>query len=168
MTRTRFRAPLVFAKSWLKAARSIGVLRDGRGVSAVEFALLAPVLIAIPVPIADLGMGLYAQMELQNAAQAGAEYALLNSGKGPLVSSQVQSAAVAASTYLTVTASTSLSCGCPNGTTVVVGPCGVACSSGKQPGTYITVTAQATYTPLVKYPVLGSSVALSAQSMVRY
>ncbi|MDR3450529.1 MAG: TadE/TadG family type IV pilus assembly protein [Alphaproteobacteria bacterium] len=136
-------------------------------MSAVEFALLAPVLIAIPVPIADLGMGLYAQMELQNAAQAGAQYALLNIGKGPLVTTQVQAAVTGASTYLTVTANSAQSCGCPNGTTVVVGPCGTACASGKQPGTYITVTAQATYTPLVKYPVLGSSVALAAQSTVR-
>ena len=146
--------------------RLAAMLRDRKGVSVVEFALLAPALIAVPVPIVDLGLGLYAKMEVQNAAQAGAQYALVHSASGPLASAQVQ-AAVTASTALTVTAGMSQSCGCPSGSAVVATACGTNCAGGAAPGTYVTVTAQATYTPLVAYPVLGNSVALAAQSMVR-
>ena len=37
----------------------------------------------------------------------------------------------------------------------------------KAAGVYVTVNAQATYTPLVPYPTLGSSLALTAQTTAR-
>jgi len=48
---------------------------DRRGAAAVEFAMMAPFLLGLMVPIADLGTYVYDSMQLQLAAQAGAEYA---------------------------------------------------------------------------------------------
>jgi Flp pilus assembly protein TadG len=149
----------------------ISAFRDRRGVSAVEFAILAPVLVALPVPIVDIGLGLYTQMELQNAAQAGAQYALLHPSAFPSPA-QIQAAAVAAVPSLTLTASSSQACGCPGtgpagAPAVTFGSCGTACSTGQPPGTFITVTAQTTYVPMMSYPALGNSVALSAHSVAR-
>ena len=48
---------------------------DRRGAAAVEFALMTPFLLGLLVPIADLGAYVYGSMQLQLAAQAGAEYA---------------------------------------------------------------------------------------------
>lgn len=166
MIRARFLAFLTFPTLGFPIARLKCVLRDRRAVSAVEFAILAPALIALPVPIVDLGMGLYAQMELQNAAQAGAQYALLHTSSGQFASAPVQSAAAAA-TPLAITTNVSQSCGCPNGNLIIPGPCNNTCPDGEAIKTYVTITAHATYSPLVSYPVLGNSVALSAQSLVR-
>lgn len=49
--------------------------RERRGNAAVEFAMISPVLLGLLVPIADLGAYVYDAMQLQLAAQAGAEYA---------------------------------------------------------------------------------------------
>lgn len=48
---------------------------DRRGAAAVEFAMMSPFLLGLLVPIADLGTYVYDTMQLQLAAQAGAEYA---------------------------------------------------------------------------------------------
>src|SRR5947209_5111210 len=44
-------------------------------IAAVEFAVIAPLLAGILVPVTDLGMCLYQKMQVQNSAQAGAQYA---------------------------------------------------------------------------------------------
>src|SRR5438045_3725620 len=49
-----------------------------RGTSAVEFALAAPVLLALLVPLADFGIAFSEQLQVQQAAQAGAHYAALH------------------------------------------------------------------------------------------
>jgi Flp pilus assembly protein TadG len=49
-----------------------------RAVSAVEFAITAPLLIGMLVPTADLGLAISKNTQLHNAAQAGAQYALAN------------------------------------------------------------------------------------------
>jgi len=54
----------------------IEVLRRCAGNAAVEFALIAPVLAATLVAMTDLGIGLYSKMQVENAAQAGAQYAI--------------------------------------------------------------------------------------------
>lgn len=48
---------------------------DRCGAAAVEFAMMTPFLLGLLVPIADLGTYVYDSMQLQLAAQAGAEYA---------------------------------------------------------------------------------------------
>ena len=61
-----------FSRSWRK------LLRRRDGTSAIELALILPVIAAMIVPLADLGMAAFTKMEVQNAAQAGADYALKN------------------------------------------------------------------------------------------
>jgi len=46
------------------------------GVAAIEFAVLGAVLCLITVAVGDLGLGFYSNMQVQNSAQAGAEYAV--------------------------------------------------------------------------------------------
>ncbi len=56
--------------------RRIG--RNSSGAAAVEFALIAPVLGGLLLPMVDFGMGAYEKMRVENAAEAGAQYALAN------------------------------------------------------------------------------------------
>jgi Flp pilus assembly protein TadG len=144
--------------------RLAALLAARDGSAAMEFSLAAPVLAIIFVPMIDIGMAVYQQMQVQDAAQAGAQYAMAHGWN----SSSIQSA-VTSATALSVSASPapSKSCGCPDGSSVSAASCGSTCSDGQPAGSYVTVSAQATYTPLLPYPSMGSSVTLSAQATAR-
>ena len=60
------------------ARRLAALVRSDGGTSAVEFALAAPVLLGLLVPMADLGMAFSQQIKVQQAAVAGAQYAALH------------------------------------------------------------------------------------------
>ncbi|RVC58475.1 MAG: pilus assembly protein [Mesorhizobium sp.] len=60
-------------------ARSL--CRDRSGVSAVEFALVSPVLITILAGTVDIGASLKAKFDLTSAISAGSNYALLGADK---------------------------------------------------------------------------------------
>jgi Flp pilus assembly protein TadG len=48
--------------------------------AAVEAAIFAPIFLILTVGITDVGSGMFAQMTVNAAAQAGAAYAVINSG----------------------------------------------------------------------------------------
>jgi Flp pilus assembly protein TadG len=139
-------------------------LQSRQGTATVEFAVAVPIMAVIFVPLIDLGMAFYQQMQVQDAAQAGAQYAMAHGWN----SSAIQSA-VTGATALTVTATPapSKACGCPDDSGITPASCTSACPSGAAPGTYVTVGAQANYTPLLPYPAMGSSITLSAQATAR-
>jgi Flp pilus assembly protein TadG len=146
------------------------MLAASDGVAAVEFAVFVPVLLALLVPLCDLGMGLSAKLQVWEAAQAGAQYALANG----FASSAIENAVTGATSLSSISASPAPaeSCGCPTGSAVAaanpaVPPCTGTCPGGELSGTYVTVTATAVYYPLIPYPALGSSVTLTATSFVR-
>jgi Flp pilus assembly protein TadG len=148
-----------------RALRRIAALVWAReGNAALEFSLGAPVLAIIFVPLIDIGMAVYQQMQVQDAAQAGAQYAMAHGWN----SSGIQSA-VTSATALSVSASPapSKSCGCPDTSSVGAATCGSNCPDGQAAGTYVTVNAQATYAPLLPYPLLGTSMTLAAQATAR-
>ena len=153
-------------RNWLAKLKSL--IGDTAATAAVEFALIAPALVLIPVPVVDIGVGLYTQMEVRLAAQAGAQYALGHAYD----SAQITDAATAA-TPLAVTITTQQSCGCPSGTTVDMvvgtpGACGT-CAGGATAGTYVQVLSTATYTPPIAFKDVAflSTYTLSSTSTVR-
>ncbi len=147
------------------ARRAFAIYDSRNGVSSVEFALAAPLLVAILTVLVDYGIGFYEKMQVEDAAQAGTQYALLHGWD----SNAIQNAVVSATTLSGVSASPAptKTCGCPSGSTVTAADCSGVCANGLSPGTYVTVNAQATYVPLISYPVMGSSVTLTGQSMAR-
>src|ERR1700686_1697630 len=96
------------------AHRLASLMRAERGNAAIEFALAAPILIGLLVPVADLGIAMSQQLQVQQAAQAGAQYALLHGYNNSAISN-----AVTAATNLpgvSAAPTPSQSCGCPTGT----------------------------------------------------
>jgi Flp pilus assembly protein TadG len=148
-----------------RARRRLAALLGARdGNAALEFSIAAPVLAAVFVPLIDIGMAVYQKMQVQDAAQAGAQYAMAHGWD----SSAIQSAVTAATALsVTVSPSPSRTCGCPDGSSVSAATCGSTCPDGQTAGIYVTVGAQATYTPLLPYPTMGTSVTLSATSTAR-
>ena len=139
--------------------------RAKSGVAALEFGIISPVLIAVLLPLIDVGLGLYQEMEVENAAQAGAQYAMVHGWN----SANIQSAITNATTLASVSAAPApaKTCGCPGGTSVTAATCNSNCTDGQQARTYVTASAQAVYTPLVSYVGIGTSVTISRQSTVR-
>ena|SRR5215469_5305999 len=140
--------------------------RDGiRGASAIEFAVVAPVMALASICTIDVGMGLYRNLQVENAAQIGAQYAALHGFNATAISNAITNA----TSYSGVTASPAPTefCGCASTSGISVATCGSQCSGGVVAGTYITASAQSTYTTLLPYPIVPNSYALSAQSTLR-
>jgi Flp pilus assembly protein TadG len=157
----------------------IGALaRDRRGMSAVEFGLAAPIFLGALSPVIDIGMAFSHQIRVNQAVEAGAQYAAMNAYNPTNWASNIQSAVTNATTMSVTPSVGSETCGCPNSTSTAieshdtVTTCGTqnggtACSDGSQPGYYVTISATSTYTSVMPYSILGSSRTLSSQAVVR-
>jgi Flp pilus assembly protein TadG len=130
---------------------------DRRGVSALEFALFAPMLMMIFGGVTDLGLSIACQSQLDQAVANGAQYAFKVGAT--VTASQVQSMVQAASGLSGVSATVSapiLRCVIGSPAALTTGTTGVACSDGTQPGTYLTISASYTYTQIL--PLLSNFV----------
>ena len=119
------------------------VAGDRSGVAAVELALIAPLLTLMMVAVTDIGLGVYRKMQVEDAAQVGAQYAVKNGYDANAISNAV----ISTTNFLAITASPApvKFCGCATGSGVSSTTCGTTCPGGALAGTYTTVSAQATY-----------------------
>jgi Flp pilus assembly protein TadG len=136
-------------------------IRPERGSSLVELALMLPVLGLLLFGAIDFGRGYYLSIEVTNAARAGAQFGLSNAS-----TARMQSAATSdAPDVAGITATATYGCECPDGTGQIPN-----CSSS--PGcanavNYVQVTTNATYTPLIPWPGVPSSIPLQGQATMR-
>jgi Flp pilus assembly protein TadG len=147
-------------RGYLRAAR-----RDTRGAAAIEFGIMIPLLSLMVVSVTDIGLAVYRKMQVENAAQAGAQYAIARGFDTTGVSSAVTSATN--STAITASPAPVQFCGCPTSAGVSTVSCGTVCAGGAQAGTYAKVSAQATYYTLIDYQVVATTYTYSAQSTAR-
>ncbi len=139
--------------------------RSGRsGTAAVEFGLVAPMLVLLLVGMCDFGMAIWEQMEVGNAARAGAAYASVHGWN----SAAIETAAASATELASIRVAVSETCGCPSSSHgVVAAACGSNCTVGVPAGAYVVVDATAQYNLIVPYPGFSSPMTLSAQAMAR-
>jgi Flp pilus assembly protein TadG len=139
-------------------------------VAVVEFALIAPVLIMLAIGLADYGFAIWTKLQVKSAARAGAAYAVLYGWNNGLNTAKIQSA-VTGATALSVAASPAptASCGCLDATTgLTAATCGALCSGNSDTaGTYVTVSAQATFRSLLSYPGFVFPAAITATEITR-
>jgi Flp pilus assembly protein TadG len=141
------------------------------GISAIEFAILGAVLCLIVIAIGDLGMGFYSYMQVQNSAQAGAQYAAVKGFNSTAISNAVTSATSISG--ITASPVPQQFCGCPAGANapqpVAPATCGstTPCSDGSPVGTYVSASAQRDYTTLIAWPGFASTYHQTATSTVR-
>jgi Flp pilus assembly protein TadG len=144
-----------------RAALDLGA--DRRGVAAVEFALIAPVLCLLVAGLIDGSRLIVQTMQVKAAAQAGADYARKNGWDAAAISNAVTSA-----TSITVNASPApaQTTACVSG--MVIAPtAGATCAAGGTPGKFITVAAQAPFASIMPWPGLSQPTTVAAQSVVR-
>jgi Flp pilus assembly protein TadG len=124
--------------------------RANRGVAAVEFAIVAPVLLLMLGGVVDLALAFLSKSMLASSVAEGAEYAFV---AGPSVSASAIRSIVGQKLSLpaeniTVTGP---GCYCVSGTPAVAAAqtCTVPCPNLSLPGTYVTISAHYTYTSLL-------------------
>ena len=157
------------------------LLRARRGIAAVEFALLAPLLILLVLGITDLGMLIHERVQLSQVLTAGAQYAFRQgqSESGSTLATDVKSFVGTLSPVTLSSLSTSYngglesgSCYCVQGSSpVYTGPltCGATCTdaSGSTAGKFMAITAAISPTPLFSMDAYFMPGTLSATVTVR-
>ncbi len=140
-----------------------GVRSRQRGAAAVEFALVAPVLLLLLGGVTDFGGVMAAKSQLANGLAQGVQYALLvgPSVSGSTVQGIVRTGAANAGLGPTVLVTvTGPACFCPSGSPVVLSNTSTALSATytctgtcpvTSPQAFMTVTASFTYSPLMPF-----------------
>jgi len=136
--------------------RVSGAGRDDSGVAAIEFALVAPLLIALVMAIIDIGMATYAKREAHAAAQAGAQFSLI-AGWEP---ADIEAVAAGSSTLAAplITVERVWACSQPTGLSFVAE--GSSCGSGGA-GTYVRVTVDPQFSSILPVHIVAVAPAVA-------
>jgi Flp pilus assembly protein TadG len=158
-----------------QAIRRFLVGEDGiAGSALIEFTLVAPLLVVMTVYTMDFGWFVYRQMQVQNAAQAGVDWAVANH---VFNSADITAAVNRATNYTGITLPTGTlnpnpieRCGCPStdasGNPTVAftpdtapNPCPTCTVNGATVagGLYVTVQTQATWNSFIRYGLFSSA-----------
>jgi Flp pilus assembly protein TadG len=134
------------------------------GQSLVETALFVPIMLIAVLVTADLGRACYAAIEVADAARAGVQYGAQSVVTAADTSGMQTAAKNDAADLSALNVSATSFCACVDGSQVncITG----TCSSGT-PGTYVQVTTSTTFTPLIDYPGLPSSIPLGDTAVMR-
>jgi Flp pilus assembly protein TadG len=152
---TLFRWPALW-----RAADDLG--RDRRGAAAVEFALIAPVLLLTMAGLVDGSRLIATTMQVNSAAQAGADFALRRGWDAPGIQAAVASATPAGA----VASVPTLAQACVVSGAIVT-TAAATCAGGGAAGRFVTVAAQAAFKPIMKWPGITLPSTISAQAVVR-
>ncbi len=136
------------------------------GAAAIEFGLIASFLSLLLIAVTDLGMGFWQKTQVGNAARAGAQYAIAKGWNQSAITTAVTSATGLSTIQASPTPTQS--CGCPNVSSgITAATCGTSCTGGGTAGTYVTVSAQASYSTLFTYPGFSNPRNSTASVVVR-
>ena len=156
-----------------QAIRRFLVGEDGiAGAALIEFTLFAPLLVVMSIYTMDFGLFFYRQMQVQNAAQAGVDWAMANH---IFNDAGIRAAVTNATTYTDISVSTGYpieQCGCPSSTGVTftsnTAPAPCPTCGGSVGGLYVTVQTQATWNSFIRYGLFSSATrTLTAQATAR-
>jgi Flp pilus assembly protein TadG len=139
---------------------------DERGTAAIEFGVIGAFLGLLLLGLVDFGMGYWQQMQVGNAARAGAEYAILKGWDQSGITTAVTAATGLGS--ITATPAPTKTCGCPNVSTgITAATCNSSCAGGGTAGTYVNINARASYSTVFTYPGVANPLILTASTTVR-
>lgn len=149
--------------SWTR--RKAAELRQSeRGVSAIEFALVAPVFAIALVLMVDVGLALYERMAIDHVLRSGAQAAMADPGAADVlkIMQSTESANVDPGRAAVTLDPPARFCACPENAGVDPGSapaCTAVCTSSAPPYVYYRMSASATYDGLLLPEIpLSSSV----------
>lgn len=141
------------------------VLRSEDGASFIEFAVVLPMLVLLLIGLIETGRYMAFAVRLSNAAHAGAQFAAQGSTQASN-SADVAGAACSDSSFSCTTATPKPGHTASPDTMLVTSS--VSCSSTTTPcppgDSLVQVSTSGTFRPLLRYPIFGDSVSMSAQA----
>ncbi|WP_380941137.1 TadE/TadG family type IV pilus assembly protein [Sphingomonas floccifaciens] len=140
-------------------------MRDARGASIVEFAIVLPFLILCIAMLVDVGTGISEQMRLKQAAQAGVNYAIDKGFDADKIIEVVRSSTDQPDIVVSPAPSKFCACALESGLTEQI--CSAKCSSGNAPAEYVRVSTTFTHRRLIALPGLDASYTLVSESRGR-
>lgn len=177
------------------ARRLRAFARDGEGASAVEFALLVPILCVIFAVMVDFGFLLFTRFNINENVSSATNYALVradsvSAASGATLAGQI-AGIIPANVDVTVvvnngpqvvrtngtpvasgTASNAELCYCPSlsGSAISWGSaqsCGSACTGGGVAGKFVLVAATSAYSPMLGWAGIQLPSQLAVRSLVQ-
>jgi Flp pilus assembly protein TadG len=144
--------------------------KANHGAALVELAFVTPILLVLVIGAVDFGRAYYVDLEVENAAHAGAEYGSLN----PTLTAGIATAARQSApdlSNLTVMAQT-WGCECSDGSSysascAITPTCTAYANRGSNVVHRVQITTSAVYTTLAPWPGIPSTINLSATATVR-
>ena len=155
------------ARLAILSRRSAG---DRRGVAAVEFAVIAPVLMLLTAGVIDFSLYIGTRIELEQALRAGAQYALKDYTDATTIIAAVTGATDLSPVTVTYDPATNSYCECPDGTANACpgNNAYTACASGDRPGLFVTITGSTTFDPMfTDLPGLSSNMTVTQDLTLR-
>jgi Flp pilus assembly protein TadG len=150
-----------------QAIRRFLVGEDGiAGAALIEFTIFAALLVVMSIYTMDFGLLTYRKMQVQNAAQAGVDWAIVNHiAKDAGITQAVTDATTWNwnSTEGIHAPTVIMWCGCPSSTAVTLtldhNPAPASCPTcgGSVGGLYVTVQTQATWKTFIRYGLFSSA-----------
>jgi Flp pilus assembly protein TadG len=144
-------------------ARLSAAFRCRKGVSAVEFGVIAPAMILLLAGVVDISGAMQQTIRLENAARAGAQYAM--SFPEDTAGIMAATAAAVGGSGATVTVVPAF-CACPGGSTTTVSCAGNPCAGGPA-GVYVGVTITRPYAAIIGIGNFVLPSTLSGSAVVR-
>jgi len=124
------------------------------GVAAVEFALLAPLLIVLIIGTIDFAMFIQERMRIHNVANASAEYVVQVQDDANLL---VVAEEAYQGNFIDLELASSFECECSDG---AVYACPVSCSSGDYQRRFVVFDVSGQFEAMFPYPGLPQSVSI--------
>jgi len=146
-----------------------GILRrlapGSGGTAAIEFGIIAPVLVIVLFGLVELSFAVRQAMQVQDAAEAGAVYA----GKHGWDAAGIVNAVVSATDAADVTADPPPVefCGCPGAGGIATVACTDTCIGGSDPSHYARISASMPHTPILTGLGLPIPAVLTGHAVVR-
>jgi Flp pilus assembly protein TadG len=135
------------------------------GSAAIEFAIIAPVLLILLAGLVEIGFATREAMQVQDAAEAGAGYAIRNGWNSAAISAAVVNATGA--TGVTASPAPAQFCGCPGAAGITTVLCNATCTGGTTPGSYVRVSASIAHIAILGNLGLPIPATLTGHATVR-
>jgi len=137
---------------------------QARGQSAVELALVIPLLLTSLLVAVEMGRLLYIQIAVANAARAGVQYGAQSLATAGDDSGMETAASNDAPNIAGMSATATHFCNCTDG---AASTCLSTDCTGSRRLLYVQVNTSASYAPMMKYPGVPASMTLAGQAIMR-
>jgi Flp pilus assembly protein TadG len=140
------------------------LLRSRDGASALELALLTPLLLLLMVGVFDFGSAIVRKMQLNNAASVGAQYAILDDRDADALLQAISNATQLAGGDLSI--ATARVCECLDGR-VVTCSSPDSCGVGARRRFFLEVSVTSSFATFFDYPAMDNPLALTGRSRIQ-